>query len=285
MATRKRRICGAALTRWLNATVPLGLWTTPTVSRLNLRMSSASLTGRLPGRSRSLGHEWLDLVGLCVVAGTLIGIVVAGPALRVGMLVLRLTSPDSVIGVQSDDDFAIGVVTFAGTYNLFLIGAATGVLSCMTWLIVEPWLVGPRWLRLVTVTLTAALVVGPMLIHDDGIDFHALGPLWLAVAIFLLIPAAVGLAGPVGLRWAERHRPVGPWRWIVPVLCLVPFPPVAVVAVVVSAVLLAVVAVRRSVQARLLESAVGSTLARATFLVLPSFGAVALVADLVALTG
>ncbi len=248
-------------------------------------MSSESLTGRLPGRNRSLGHEWLDLVGLCVVAGTLIGIVVAGPALRVGMLVLRLTSPDSVIGVQSDDDFTIGVVTFAGTYNLFLIGAATGLLSCMTWLIVEPWLVGARWVRLVTVTLTAALVVGPMLIHDDGIDFHALRPLWLAVAFFLLIPAAVGLAGPVALRWVDQHRPVGPWRWVVPVLCLVPFPPVTVVAVVVSVVLLAVVAVRRSVQARLLESAVGSTLLRVTFLVLPGFGAVALVEDLVALTG
>lgn len=228
--------------------------------------------------------EWVRLLGDVVVAATIVGILVAGPALRLGMLLLRLTSPDSVIGMQSDDDFTIGRFTLSGTYNLFLIGTATGFLSCLAWLLVVPWLVGGRWLHLVTVSVTGALLVGPLLIHDDGVDFHVLEPMPLAVAVFLAIPALVALAAPLALSWVARHRPPGHWRWIVPALCFVPFPPVAVIAAFVALVLLPVVALRVTVQERLLASRVGSTTVRAAFLALPVAGSVALVRDLVALS-
>ena len=39
------------------------------------------------------------------------------------MLVLRITSPDSVHGIESDDGFTIGQVTLGGTYNLMQLGA------------------------------------------------------------------------------------------------------------------------------------------------------------------
>ena len=52
---------------------------------------------------------WWVLVG--VAAGAIAGLLVGGIGGRLAMLLLRLTSPDSVIGMRSDDNFEIGVLT------------------------------------------------------------------------------------------------------------------------------------------------------------------------------
>ncbi|GCD89109.1 hypothetical protein [Nocardioides sp. LS1] len=248
-------------------------------------MSTPTLVAHREDAPRTVGAELADVLLVTVLAATITGVLVAGPALRLGMFLLRVTSPGSVVGMQSDDDFTIGRFTLGGTYNLFLIGVATGYLSCMVWLLVEPWLIGARWFHLVTVTVTGALFVGPMLIHDDGIDFHVLTPQALAVAVFLAIPALVALAGPVTLAWVDRHRPTGHWRWILPLLCFLPFPPALGIAAFVAVVLVAVVCLRLTVQPRLLESRIGATSVRALFMVFPVSGAIALVGDLAALAG
>lgn len=248
-------------------------------------MTTPTLVAHREDDTRTVSAEFTDVLMVTVLAATITGVLVAGPALRLGMFLLRVTSPDTVVGLQSDDDFTIGQFTPGGTYNLFLIGVATGFLSCTVWLLVEPWLIGARWFHLVTVTLTGALFVGPMLIHDDGIDFHVLTPQALAVAVFLAIPALVALAGPLTLAWVDRHRPRGHWRWVLPLLCFVPFPPVLGIAAFVAVVLFAVVGLRMTVQPRLLASRVGATVVRALFMVFPVSGAMALAGDLSALAG
>ena len=137
---------------------------------------------------------------LLALAGISTGVVVAGVGSRLAMLTLRLTSHPRVIGVQSDDDFTIGRFTFFGTYNLLVLGAAFGVIGAAVYQWVRPWLIGPQWFRYVTVGLACGAVVGSMLIHADGIDFRALTPTWLAIALFVALPFLFGVADRRG-RW------------------------------------------------------------------------------------
>ncbi len=88
--------------------------------------------------SRQLGEG----VRVLVIAGIPVGVVVAGIGSRLAMLMLRLTSPDAVRGIQSDDDFTIGRFTLAGTYNLLLLGAAIGIIGAAAYQWVRPWLLG-----------------------------------------------------------------------------------------------------------------------------------------------
>ncbi|HEY6532998.1 MAG TPA: hypothetical protein VIY72_11875, partial [Acidimicrobiales bacterium] len=151
----------------------------------------------------------------------------AGVGSRVAMFVLRLTSDESVIGVVSDDEFTIGQFTLFGTFNLLVIGAAVGVLGAAVYQWVRPWLIGPRWLRLATVSLGSGAVVGSMLVHADGVDFRLLTPTWLAIGFFVALPAIFGLCVAVAVDSVSRPSSwtaQGRTRWILPVVLLVPFP-------------------------------------------------------------
>src|SRR6476660_3821704 len=106
---------------------------------------TAVVHGRGPGCEPSYPAELLETLRIVVVAGLSVGIVVIGLGSRLAMLLLRLTSPDSVIGVTSDDGFEIGRVTLAGTYNLLLIGATVGFIGAVAYVAVAPWLLGPTW--------------------------------------------------------------------------------------------------------------------------------------------
>src|SRR4051794_32890042 len=72
---------------------------------------------------------WRVLVG--TAAGAVAGLLVGGIGGRLAMLLLRLTSPESVLGLTSDDGFEIGVVSLR-TFRLLLattgVGAAAGAL-------------------------------------------------------------------------------------------------------------------------------------------------------------
>ena len=68
--------------------------------------------------------RYLEQLRVVTVAGIACGVVVVGLGSRLAMLMLRLTSPQRVRGVTSDDGFEIGRVTLGGTYNLMIVGAA-----------------------------------------------------------------------------------------------------------------------------------------------------------------
>ena len=144
---------------------------------------------------------WWVLVG--AAAGALSGLVIGGVGGRLAMLLLRLTSPDYVIGVTSDDGFEIGAVT-TGTFNLFgamaMLGAFNGVLYATMRSAI------PRRLRLPLWSLLAAFGMGANVIHTDGVDFTLLEPTWLAIALFLVVPLLAGALVVVLVeRWADRE--------------------------------------------------------------------------------
>ena len=194
-----------------------------------------SNTGR-----KQLDHM-IENVRVLIVAGIPVGALVVGLGSRIAMFVLRITSPDRVHGVRSDDDFVIGKVTLGGTYNLLQIGAAVGIIGAGAYLLVAPWLIGPLWFRRLTTGLASAVVAGSMLVHDKGIDFHVLQPTWLAIGLFVALPGLFGIAIAAAVdavrrpdTWTTRGRR----RWVLVILSVAFFPAtllIVMVAIVVTA--------------------------------------------------
>lgn len=200
----------------------------------------ASTAERDAGTSVSVRVEVSERLWVLIVAGIPTGVLVAGMGSRLAMLVLRLTSPDSVVGVTSDDGFEIGRFTVGGTYNLLMLGASVGLIGVAAYRAVQPWLLGPHWFRRLTVAAGSGAVVGSMLIHADGIDFRVLKPTWLAVGLFVALPALFGaVIGVVVDRVAAIAVSAGWRRWVVPTMLVAAFP-VMIVVVGFAAVVLAV---------------------------------------------
>lgn len=231
---------------------------------------------------RALAVDALGRVREVVAVGLITGFVVGGVGSRLAMLLLRLTSPDSVVGVESDDGFLIGQVTLGGTYGLLVIGVAFGILGAAFYRLLAPWLIGPTWFRSLTTALGCGAVVGAMLVHSDGIDFRLLEPTWLAIALFIAIPAGFGaLVGPT-TTWVQRP---GTWlstgrgRWLPAAVLLFP---AALVTVAMVTVALVASTLFRPLQlvASLQRNVVTSTVVRAAWLGVAVLGLSALVSDI-----
>lgn len=132
-------------------------------------------------------------------AGFLCGVVIGGVGGRLAMLVLRLTSDPRLHGMQTDDDFIIG--RFSGD-TIFLLGltAVMGLAGGLFYLVVRSWI--PERLRMAAMAVFGATVGGALVIRDpDGVDFTLLEPLWLAIAMFVALPALYGVA----LSWLTER--------------------------------------------------------------------------------
>jgi hypothetical protein len=128
---------------------------------------------------------WLSLGA---AAGGLGGALVGGVGGRLAMFVLRLTSDSFVRGVESDDGFIIGRFNLMDTLELVLattiMGAVVGVLV-IAGRPFFPW--RGMWLAWAAV---GGAIGGGIIVHTDGVDFVVLEPAWLAVLMFIAIPAA-----------------------------------------------------------------------------------------------
>lgn len=244
-----------------------------------------STDGPVAGTPVSIRNEVVERLWVLIVAGIPTGVLVAGVGSRLAMLVLRLTSPDAVVGVTSDDGFEIGRFTLGGTYNLLMLGAVVGVIGAAAYRAVQPWLLGPTWFRRLTVAAGSGAVVGSMLIHADGLDFRVLKPTWLAVGLFVALPALFGaVIGVVVDRVSTIPVPPG-WRgWGLPALLVATFP-LTIVMVGIAAVALAVwVLVRHGLESTGGLPKPAGLGVRAVWLMIASVGLAALVGDVRALT-
>lgn len=237
------------------------------------------LHGRRAGEQPAIRGEFLELVRIVLLSGLLVGALVAGPAMRLSMLLLRVTSPDTVIGIESDDGFTIGEFTLSGTYNLFMLGAALGVLGAAIYVLVSPWLIGPGWFRSFTFAFTAGVFVGAAVIQDDGVDFRILEPTWLAIGLFVAVPALMGAVLPrVVDEVAARDATRGSWIAI-GVLQAVFFLSAPINAIIVVAIA-AGLALRRALLDPIRRSHVAMWLFRAAFMFFPVAGAIMLTQDI-----
>ncbi|MGZ4132560.1 MAG: hypothetical protein ACXVWF_05905 [Actinomycetota bacterium] len=190
--------------------------------------------------------EWRDLaspgatLASGVTAGFVCGVLIGGVGGRLAMLLLRLTSDPTLRGVTTDDGFTIGRFS---AETIFLLGVTSGLgmAGGLLYLIVRGWI--PQRRRVLVMTVFFGLVGGGGLISPHGLDFNALGPLPLAVALFIAIPAAYGAAMP----WlAERMLREGSamrtrkWAWVAGLLPLALANIVGILVLVVAWVILVV---------------------------------------------
>lgn len=157
-------------------------------------------------RSELRDVAWRVLVGLG--SGAIAGFLIGGVGGRLAMLLLRLTSPDVVVGMTSDDGFEIGVVS-TSTFNLLLGMTFFGALNGVVYVVLRGAI--PRRLRLPLWSLLAAAIVGAGVVHEDGVDFQLLEPVGLAVGLFVALPAvAAALVAVLVERWIDtdpaEHR-------------------------------------------------------------------------------
>jgi len=134
-----------------------------------------------------------------IVGGFLAGVLVGGVGGRIAMLILRLTSTPAVRGLQSDDGFTIGQIS-AATVFLLIVTGALGAAGGLAYLAVRRW-IPPRW-RTAVAAVVAGSIGGALVVDPVGLDFTVLGPLPLAVAMFVALPATYGALMSV---WVERR--------------------------------------------------------------------------------
>lgn len=129
--------------------------------------------------------------GLGALAGAVAGLVWGAIGGRLVMLVLRFTSSGRMRGVDTDDGFEIGQVTFGGTLNLALVTTVGGALAGIAYVAVRPAVVPAA--RAPLAALFGAAAGGAAFVNPDGIDQALLDPRWLTVGAFILLPAAATL--------------------------------------------------------------------------------------------
>jgi len=167
-------------------------------------MENAATSGRAAAiRDDARGVAWWVLVG--AAAGAIAGFLVGGIGGRIAMLLLRLTSPDAVVGMTSDNGFEIGVVTL-DTLQLVLAMALLGGINGVLYAALRGAI--PARLRLPLWAVLAAALGGANIVHEDGVDFTVLEPAAVAIALFVLLP---GAAAALVVVLVERGSRVEPW--------------------------------------------------------------------------
>ena len=168
------------------------------------------------------------------LAGVLLGLLVGGVGGRLAMMLLARMNPDAT-GVTSDDGFRIGQFTVGATLQLLLTGTFFGLVGACVYALVRHLMIGPRWFQVGSIAGGPAVVVGAGIVHSDGVDFVLLEPLWLAIGLFLAIPAVyAALLTVVAERWlrtdgwaARAPLPLA----VIPLVLLVPLAPLVAVMV------------------------------------------------------
>jgi hypothetical protein len=154
--------------------------------------------------------------------------------------------------------------------------------------LVAPRLIGPTWFRRLTVGLASGAVVGSMLVHADGIDFTQLKPTWLAIGLFVTLPALFGtFIGSVVDAFSARESwtAAGRRHWLVPLVAIALFPPTILPIVIVAAIVGLATAIGEVGGIRdLRRSAIVTLIIRAAWLLIAIAGLNALINDIAELT-
>jgi hypothetical protein len=187
-------------------------------------------------------------VAAVAVAGALTGAVIGGVGGRLAMFVLRLTSDPALRGLKTDDDFTIGIFSDA-TLFLVIVATVLGIIGGLVYLVVRGWIPerGRPWLF----GALTGIVGGATVIRPGGIDFTLLEPLGLAVAMFIILPAAYGVGTSLlAERFLADDSAFGRSRaWITGLVLLLPLGFLGVIGLAVLALILAAMLLGRAVPA------------------------------------
>src|SRR5687767_6116058 len=96
-------------------------------------------TARPPKSWRSTFRDGANHISCGIVAGLICGAIIGGIGGRLAMFVLRLTSDDSLRGLETDDEFIIGSFT-SSTFFLIFLTTIAGFAGGLLYLAVRDWL-------------------------------------------------------------------------------------------------------------------------------------------------
>ncbi len=200
--------------------------------------------GALPQPWRALYFDAATFLSRGLLFGFLCGALIGGVGGRLAMFVLRLTSDASVRGLQTDDEFTIGEFTF-DTVFLVGFGAALGAVGGLLYMAGREWL--PQRARPALSGLLFGTLGGALVIEPGGVDFTVLEPLWLAIAMFIALPALYGAALSAAVERstdrAASHEPrkgVRRWLAVLPLGFILVGGPFGLAALLLAAILVAV---------------------------------------------
>ena len=147
------------------------------------------------------------------VAGAMLGVLVGGVGGRLAMMLLAALNPRAT-GVTSDDGFTIGQLTIGGTAQLLAAAWQLGLVGAFAYALLRGLMIGPRWFRVLSISVGSGVVVGALIVHSDGVDFTLLQPVSLTIGLFVAIPvlyaALLTLLAEHWLAedgWPARARP------------------------------------------------------------------------------
>lgn len=149
---------------------------------------------------RGAGEQAARRLAAITAVGGVLGLLVGGVVGRLAMMLLARLNPLAT-GVTSDDGFRIGQFSTADTMNLLLVGTVLGVVGAGVYAVVRGLRIGPRWFQVLSIGGGPAVVVGSMIVHPDGVDFQLLGPPFLTIGLFIVIP---GVYAALLTAFAER---------------------------------------------------------------------------------
>ncbi|HJR46033.1 MAG TPA: hypothetical protein VJ927_10560 [Actinomycetota bacterium] len=157
-------------------------------------------------------------LGACVWGGLVAGLLIGGIGSRLAMFVMRATTGDSVVGLESDDGFTIGQLS-GDTFFLILFAGVAGMVASLFYGLVRVWL--PTRHRAWWFGALGALVGGSVIVHADGIDFSLLHPVALAVVMFVALPGLGATALSVVMERALERSERRSKGWLA---VLIPLP-------------------------------------------------------------
>ncbi|XGX77297.1 hypothetical protein LQK93_00066 [Terrabacter sp. BE26] len=164
------------------------------------------------GRAQAL--VWF--VAVALLSGLAVGVFVVGPAGRLAMRLLAVTSPDAQ-GRITEAEQVVGQISLSGTVGFVLfVGVPFGLAAGLGYALAS--FVVPRGLGGGAVFGASALVlVGATVdpLRGDNPDFAIVGPGWLSVATFFLMAVLTGaLTAPVAGRIAAALGRPTRWWWL-----------------------------------------------------------------------
>ena len=190
--------------------------------------------GTGPAPVRGVVGRYLRGVAIALVAGFWTGVLVTGPAMRLIMRLLAVTSGDDAQGRLTEADEVVGRIELEGTVGLLVFGGIfPGFVSGAVYVLARRLLPDGRLggvafgaLHLVI----AATRIDPL--RPDNPDFALLGPGWLSVVTFGAAAVVHGIAVAAIARrysraaptsWEALRRRTGAWLPLAPaLLVLVP---------------------------------------------------------------
>lgn len=154
-----------------------------------------------------------------LIAAFIAGFLIAGVGGRLAMFLLRVTSGDHVVGMESDDGFIIGRFTSSTIFLVLVLTVGSAVALGPLFALVRVWF--PAAWRAPILAVYFGVVGGALLVHREGVDFTVLSPRALAVGLFVAIPAAFGAA------LEPLRKMVEPWTSRLPRRLLIGVPVLA----------------------------------------------------------